>query len=65
MFINIYHLIKENVKTKTKMIFNDHMKEFNKTLTAFIRVRNRYEFFHKFNNVEIILLIHQKLNMIC
>ena len=58
MFINIYHLIKENVKTETKMIFNNYIKEFNKTLTTLIRVKNRRELSHKFNNVETILLIH-------
>ena len=58
MFFNIYHLIEENVKTKTKMIFNDYMKEFNKILTTFIRVKNRRKFFYKFNNVETILLMY-------
>ena len=58
MFFNVYHLIEKNVKTKTKMIFNDHMKKLNKTLTTFIRVKNRREFFYKFNNVETILLMY-------
>ena len=58
MLLNAYHLIKENVKTETKIIFNDYMKELNKVLTTFIRVKNRREFLHKFNNVETILLIH-------
>ena len=64
MFFNVYHLIEKDVKTETKMIFNDYIKEFNKILTTLIRIKNRREFSHKFNNVEIILLIHQKLNII-
>ena len=58
MFSDAYHLTEENIKTKAKMILNDHMKKLNKVLTAFIRVRNRREFFHKFSNVETILLMY-------
>ena len=58
MFINIYHLTEENAEIKTKMIFNNYIKEFNKVLTTFIRVKNRREFSYKFNNVETILLMH-------
>ena len=58
MLFNAYYLMKENVKTETKMIFNDYMKEFNKILITLIRVKNRREFFHKFNNVKTILLMH-------
>ena len=64
MFINIYHLTEKDVKTETKMIFNNYIKEFNKTLTTFIRVKNRRKLLYKLNNVETILLMHQKLNMI-
>ena len=64
MFFNIYHLIEKNVKTETKMIFNDYMKEFNKILTTFIRIKNRRKFSYKFNNVKTILLMHQKLIII-
>ena len=58
MFSNAYYLIEKNVKTETKMIFNNYMKEFNKILTTFIRMKNRRKLFHKFNNVETILLMH-------
>ena len=58
MLFNAYHLIEENVKAKTKMIFNNYIKEFNKTLTILIRIENRREFSHKFNNIETILLIY-------
>ena len=58
MFFNIYYLIEENVETKTKIIFNDYMKKFNKTLTTFIRMKNRRKFFYKFNNVKTILLMY-------
>ena len=58
MFINIYYLTEKDVETETKMIFNDYMKELNKTLTTLIRVKNRREFSHKFNNIEIILLMY-------
>ena len=64
MFFNVYHLIEKNVKTETKVIFNDYMKELNKALTTFIRIRNRRKFFYKLNNVEIILLMYQKLSII-
>ena len=58
MFFNIYHLIEKDVETKMKVIFNDYIKELNKVLTTFIRVKNRREFLYKFNNVETILLMH-------
>ena len=58
MLVNIYHLIKEDVETETKMIFNNYMKKLNKALTTFIRVKNRREFFHKLNNVKTILLMY-------
>ena len=64
MFTDIYHLTEEDVKTETKMILNDYIKELNKILTTFIRVKNRRELSHKFSSVEIILLIYQKLSMI-
>ena len=58
MFFNIYHLIKKDVETETKVIFNNYIKKLNKALTTFIRVKNRRKLFHKFNNIETILLMY-------
>ena len=58
MFSDAYYLTEENIKTKTKMIFNNYMKKLNKTLTTFIRVKNRRELFYKLSNVKTILLIY-------